>query len=625
MAKRLQGKDFEKAEGFVTDELQSRKNSDFRKDHERVWKEVDRQVAMKPMSRTARGRDAKKDWRAALELGELAKASEILSDDVRRLAFPRNRTWFEPHSEIDWPLNQQTGEPEEDPFIQSRIDNGLQALMAQQHIDFGLKDRVGLSVKEALHHGSYVVEARWESATKIHDGTGVEAVSAPVWVPHSMWHCYPDPSPSIQGTNMFYPGSMVVESKIPRNQLKRLKGLPGYYPSRIDKVPKKGPKDDIELITLFGTLVIGRSGNDLIRPNSKTILANGQLIYHRDNPLPFPEIIYSGWEKLDVRDPYYVSPLIKMSPTQKMGSQLASRLMDNIDLKVEPPLIYSTQDPEFAMNGGPTIAPGAKSGTKGKAEWKTYDAGDPNAALSGLEFIVSEIHGGTGVDNRRSGQSDTVRQTAFEIQKLEQGGERRAVDFVDKLELHGLRPFLVMQHELNKRNLRDYAFYNPSHEAPDFERVGQQDLPRNANFEIVGSRSVLGEEKRQQNLIQGAQIIAQIPHLAETQNWEQIGLQIWEDMGVKDPSKFVTPSADAERVRAQAEEVIAQLEEQMQQLASEIQRREFDEQEHDLEIAQEQLQTEQRDLRIEQLQTTINALRQSLKLESKRGSSQGTS
>lgn len=623
MAKRLQAKDFEKVESFIKDELQSRKNSEFRKDHERVWTEVDRQVAMKPMQRIPRGRDANNDWRAALELGELAKASEILSDDVRRLAFPRNRTWFEPHSEIDWPLDPETGDRQEDPRAQAVVDNGVQALMAQQHIDFGLKDRVGLSIKEALHHGSYVVESRWEAATKIHNGTGVESIAAPVWVPHSMWNAYPDPSPSIQGTNMFYPGSMVIESKMPRNQLKRLKGQPGYYSSRIDKVPKKGPKDDIELVTFYGTLVITRSGEDLIRPNAKTILANGTLIYHRDNPLPFPEIIYSGWEKLDVRDPYYVSPLIKMSPTQKMGSQLASRLMDNIDLKVEPPIIYSSQDPEFAMNGGPTIAPGAKNGTKGKAEWKTFDAGDPAAALQGLQFITTEIQAGTGVDNRRSGQADTSRQTAFEVAKLEQSGERRAVDFVDKLEMHGLRPFLVMQHELNKRHLRSYAFYNPSPDSPDFERAGPDDLPQNVNFEIVGSRAVLGEERRQQQLIQGAQIISQIEPLAQAQNWEAIGLQIWEDMGVKDPSKFMTPNADTEILRQQAEQVISQLEEQMQQFQSELQRREFDEQEHDLDMAQEQLQTEQRDLRIEQLQTTINALREAMKIQQKQSQSDG--
>lgn len=625
MAKRIQGKDFDKVESFIKDELTSRKGGEFRKDHERVWKEVDRQVSMKPMQRTPRNRNTQSDWRAALELGELAKASEILSDDVRRLAFPRNRTWFEPHSEIETGLDPQTGESAPiDPKDQSAVDEGVQALMAQQHIDFGLKDRVGLSVKEALHHGSFVAEAQWEHANKIHNGTGVESIAAPVWVPHSMWHCYPDPSPSIQGTNMFYPGSMIIESKMPRSQLQKLKGQEGYYSARIDKVPKKGPRDDIEIVTYFGTLVILRSGDDIIRPNTKTILANGKLIYHRENPMPFPEIIYSGWEKMDVRDPYYVSPLIKMSPTQKMGSQLASRLMDNIDLKVEPPVIYSSQDPEFAMNGGPTIAPGAKNGTKGKAEWKTFDAGDPAAALSGLQFIVTEIQGGTGVDNRRSsGQADSSRQTATEIMKLDQGGERRAVDFVDKLELHGLRPFLIMQHELNKRNMKFYQFYNPSPDAPDFERAGPDDLPGNVNFEIVGSRAVLGEERRQQSIVQAAQITSQIPQLAETQNWGAIGRQIWEDLGVKDPSDFISPSADAERIRAQAEEVIGQLEEQMQELQSEIQRREFDDQEHDLEMAQEQLQGEQKDLKVEQLRTTVNALREAMSLQQKQSNANG--
>jgi hypothetical protein len=64
-------------------------------------------------------------------------------------------------------------------------------------MDFGLKARVKLSVKEALHHGGFVVTVEWEHQNKVYDGQGLQSLEAPVWVPHSMWNAYPDMSPSV--------------------------------------------------------------------------------------------------------------------------------------------------------------------------------------------------------------------------------------------------------------------------------------------------------------------------------------------------------------------------------------------------------------------------------------------
>jgi hypothetical protein len=89
--------------------------------------------------------------------------------------------------------------------------------MSQQHADFGLKDRVELSIKEALHHGGFVAEIDWDTQEFVHEAVKVKSKSAPVWKPHSMWNCYPDPSPSVIGTNLFYDGSMFIESYVPRH------------------------------------------------------------------------------------------------------------------------------------------------------------------------------------------------------------------------------------------------------------------------------------------------------------------------------------------------------------------------------------------------------------------------
>ena len=146
MAKRIQKKDWDAIEQYIKDELAKREGSDFRKRHENIWKVVDRQVAMESMTRVAR--DGKEtDWRNAIELGELSRASEIISADVKRFAFPTTRSWFEAHTEIPTEMTEQGPEPV-DPAAQKRIDGRTRAFMTQQMMDFGFKSRVGLSVKD---------------------------------------------------------------------------------------------------------------------------------------------------------------------------------------------------------------------------------------------------------------------------------------------------------------------------------------------------------------------------------------------------------------------------------------------------------------------------------------------
>src|SRR5229473_5510832 len=84
--RKIDKEDWKKIEGHITQLRDDRKNSDYRKYHEEIWKEVDRQIMMKPLVKV--NRDASKDdqgWHNVFELGELARASELTSSDVRRI------------------------------------------------------------------------------------------------------------------------------------------------------------------------------------------------------------------------------------------------------------------------------------------------------------------------------------------------------------------------------------------------------------------------------------------------------------------------------------------------------------------------------------------------------------
>jgi hypothetical protein len=99
--RRIRKEDWAQVETFITKELDKRKDSQFRKDHERKWKEVDRQIRMEEMQRvTEAGQPAPASWNSVFELGELSKASEIICADIRRITFPQDRFWLEAHVEI---------------------------------------------------------------------------------------------------------------------------------------------------------------------------------------------------------------------------------------------------------------------------------------------------------------------------------------------------------------------------------------------------------------------------------------------------------------------------------------------------------------------------------------------
>jgi hypothetical protein len=570
--------DWLKIEQHLKSELQSRKTSEFRQRAEQIWKEVDRQVAMQAMVRLNRdGSQAASDWHSVLELGELSKSSENTASDVRRIIFPPTRFWFEPHTDLSekFGLDPKTGAQVKNTRAQEQVDGRLRAFMMQQHADFGLKDRVELSVKEALHHGSFVAEIVWDEQEMVFEGTKTKTISAPAWKPHSMWNCYPDPSPSVIGTNMFYTGSMFIESYMPRHKAEEMVKSSkddGWMPSQWKKVSKDEHRSkdglvtkDVKLTTFWGDIVIPRPDEDLFYPNHKAILMNGTIVFMAPNATPYKPLIMRGYERMDVRDPYYMSPIIKQSPTQKITSTLANKYLDGLDLVLEPPIVYDGNDPDFVLNGGPVVSPGAKVSSKGSNAFQQIEIGDPNAALQGLELFLSEMKEKLGRPGRPVGD----RATKAEVVKSAQDQEVSLVGFIDKMEI-ALRSYLYMQHSMNLANLDEYTFYSAEIDDPDFIRIQKKDLPKSVHFEVVGARGVLGEEERSHKMAVAVAFLSQNPLFATLLDAEAVSLTMLGDAGVKNPEHLLK---DAKKVNPR--ELMAkvqQLTQMLQQAGQELQK-----------------------------------------------------
>ena len=605
--KRIQEKDIDAMEQFIGKELSRRRESEHRKSAERRWKEVDRQVRMEPMLRVDRGGQPilGDEWRAAVEVGELSKALEIVSSDVRRLIFPNDRTWFEAHSKIDAGKNEDGTIKQPDAKMQTITDNALRSMMVQQQRDIGLKDRHELSVKEALLHGSYVAEVRYEPRLLIDEGYKVKATSVPVWVPHSMWNCYPDPSPSVIVGDLFYQGSMIILHYLPRYKLEQMSG-DGWMNKRFDKVPKshkhrstgrtqtddrddsereQSDTDEIELVTYYGDINVERSQDDLFFPNSKACFANGILVYFSPSELPYLPIIFRGYEKQDVRDPYFTSPLMKLEPMQKTASIMLNRFIDLVELKVDPPIVYNGNDPAFVRDGGPRIYPGAKTASKGSGDIKMIETGDPAAALAGFKEAMQIIQQGLGVDAVRSGTTAPTGRTAFEINKVSQSAEVRTLDFIDKLE-PGLETYLYMQHDLNRKYLKRFSYYNDDLDAPDYLSVTQKDLPEFAKFTVVGSKSTLGEDQRVSRTSQVTAFLLGNPVTAELVNIDEVAKTMYQDAGIQNPERLLNTQQsmdpklkkvmDATKQKIQeteqmAQQSVQQAGEQIKQLTEQLQ------------------------------------------------------
>ncbi len=576
--RRITSKDFDRIEKFIENELDARKTSQFRKNHESQWKEIDRQIEMKPMQRLdAAGKTVPTGWHNVIELGELAKASEIITADVVRIAFS-NENWLEAHVQLEGKLNPQTGEYVISEDVQEKADGLLRALMLQQQKDFGFKARVKLSIKEALHHGSFVAEIRWEDQL-MNDGAKVKTVGAPVWVPHSMWNCYPDPSPSIIGTNLFYTGSMIIVEYMPLWRLKRLSGK-GWMPGRIARVKKEEHKDkdndtqDVQLVKWFGDISLERQDGDIYLPNMKCILANGTLIYAEPNELAYPSVIFSGYERQDVRDPYYTSPIIKQSPMQKFTTVMANKFADAIDLRTEPPIEYDANDPDYVLNGGPQIHPGAKSATKSMGKgFKIVEIGDPQAAFAAVQFGFRQLQEGLGVSSLRQGVATSDRQTATEAKLMEAGSEVRTIDFIGTIEHQGLRPWLYLQHAWNRKKLKEYHVYSNEMNTPDIVRFTSKEVDVEAHFDVVGAKGILGEKERQQKVAQTVAFLTSNPVFGPiiARNAERIAQDLLRDAGKKNPEEWIPSEKGKPQVPPQMMQQMQGMAQEMKRLQQELQ------------------------------------------------------
>ena len=616
--RRVMSRDHDDVAQHINNELKRRKDCDFRRSHEMRWAEVDRQIAMEPPE-VIQEDDA--DWHNAIQLGDLTDASETITADMMRLVFPTERKFFVPHVELPIETDETGEDIVPEPSFQRQVNGVLRSLMVQQHKDFGVRGRIKLAIKEILAHGSVVATVDEQELLKYEGGARPNHLKAPVPEIHSMWNCYPDPSPSIQGTETMYSGSMIIVKYMP---LQDALQMPDWInKDRLQETHKRDGKklhEHIEIITYYGAIFLKRHDGNILFPNRTTVVSGPVFLQSTVWKTPFSNVIYTGYERDDVRDPYYTSPIVKRAPMGKFTTHMANKTMDAVDLAVQPPGQYDSTDNNLKASP-PQIKPGAMFPSRGGQGVNFFQVGDAATGFAAMQFGKQSINEGTTVDAVRKGVSPGTEQTATEVVKTEQRAEVREVEFSSSFEAGFMLPYLIMQHEFNKMGLRDYRFYNDEPHTPDFLVAKKSDMPKRVIFEVTGSRTLLGEQERIQRFGQTAALAGQSQLIAQETDWQEVTRQLWDDSKQKDPERFLRVSDDNEEVQRAVQEVTQQFQAQMQeiqvqvgQLQDQAQKAADEARKQTVEAEKQSLRAERADFEKEQMRLRNTTLSEQLKL-----------
>lgn len=537
--RKLNRKDWDSAAEYIADELATRKGK--RKDREKIWDEVDRQVEQIPVptNRDKSGHTIKgKEWQTFVEVPWQGQALELLSADAQRLIFPDDRNWFSAHvsmsdeelSRID--MDELVG-GSPDLFGDRRMTaENVEAVVEGIHTHYqdiykfrGAWDRLMIS---ALKYGTMVGRARIATLSDFsHEARGVISSNQkiPAIVPMDPRCVYLDDGPStLQHSDEILPPSPIFTYKQRISDLmlaaQRGGANAGWIGSNL-KGLEAGEDGYLEIAEYEGDIVIPRKTTDSIYLANCVITvamgrANGQgvsrVVRYRENPFRFSSYIVDVYHPDSLSTNYGTSPLIKGMPVQKAATDAFNRLCHSAILNTEPPIGWDDTDATLAAMGGPNIAPGASWPSLGQIN--IHEIGDPSVLLNVYLALTQQFQEVTGVSAPRLGAQTKSHQTAYAVDTEIQRGVIRTVDFTRQMMYGAMRTWLSLEYEMIQKILgkNPKPMYIPKLNA--FLNVSSKVLPKAVSYDVHGVSGPLEEREKQQQRQQALMTALQLEPLA---------------------------------------------------------------------------------------------------------------
>ena len=552
--RRFDNRDWDYIAQFVIDEHEKRKTA--RRDREKCWKEIDRQIAMQPeisFKKLPNGKiDTKKAWMAETELPLQAQALEVLTADARRLMFPDNGAWFRAHAEttdeylkrVDFQALIMGDELEVPSSINQDnadklVEGFLMHLFRQNVRDEDFFTRFDRINAESFKYGCGVGRARIENRTlyvKTPAGVKKELRKIPVLMPCSIKNVYlDDPGPSVHSAQALQPAHIAEDymrlealhmaASRGSNDPEDMDG--GWMPQNMKKLVADD-KGYVTLLEMEGDIVIPRKTvRSIVIPGAIVTVAVGgkekggpvtnAVVRFRFREYQESSYILFPYHFEGASDPYPTSPLMKGRPVQMMATDALNRLLDSAALKNAPPVSYDRTDQQFAQKGGPEIYPYAlwESSDPGMIKAHVEVGGDPAALVGVLSSALNWYAELTGVLPGRLGAQTNSHTTAFAKDAELQRGAVRTVDYVRQVGNGPMVRWLNMAYCMGRDALdsRETAsFYIDAYGG--FVEVTKNHLPDRAVFEWYGSGGPAEEQQKMQSRLQSLQLALSMDQLA---------------------------------------------------------------------------------------------------------------
>lgn len=531
--RRFDERDWKYIADFVVDTLVSRQED--RKDIEKQWAEIDRQVAMKPsveFKKLANGQvDSKKRWMAETELPLQAQALEVLTADSRRMMFPDSGPWFGANvlmtDELLEKMNFESiilGDTSQVPteFNQDNFDKIAEGFLAHCFKQYDHSGRFDQINSEVFKYGMGVGRARLEKKNVyIHEARGVrrQEQAIPVIVPATIKNTYLDnPKPSMHSNQVLGPAhiwkdyvryeNLALAANKGSNNPDNEDG--GWMPKQLAKVlPDK--KGYVTVIEMEGDIIIPRKTvRSVVVPGAIITVALGgaesiggvatrAVVRLRFRKQPFSSYLLFPYHFEGADQIYPTSPLMKGRTVQSAATDALNRFLDAAMLKNAPPVGYDPSSPQFAQMGGPEISP--------YAQWPTIDpvkvymevGGDPSALMNAFGHMVNLYAELTGVLPARLGAQTRSHTTAYAKDAEIQRGATRTVDYVNASGHGPITRWLDIAYRLGRSSLsknQAVAFFIEAYGG--FVEVTKDQLPEDVEWEWYGSGGPQEKQQKQQ-------------------------------------------------------------------------------------------------------------------------------
>lgn len=551
--RRFDARDWDYIAQNVIEEYEARKGR--RKDREKCWSEIDRQVAMEPnvlFKKLPNGElDIKKRWMSEVELPLQAQALEVLTADARRMEFPDSGPWFRAHAEmtdeylsrVDYQsiiMGDQTEVPSQ--INQDNADKLVEGFLTQifrQNVRsedyFTRQDRINA---EAFKYGVGVGRGRVENKTMfVNSQRGVrrEARKFPVLMPCSIKNLFLDDiSQSMHSAQLLEPAHIARDYIRLQNLLmaaSRGSNDPddpdgGWMPQNMKKLAADD-KGYVTLLEMEGDIVVPRkSVRSMVIPGAIVTVALGgkdsggsvtnAVIRFRYRKYPWSSYVLFPYHYECADEVYPTSPLMKGRPVQMAASDALNRFLDSAMLKNSPPVGYDKTDSMFAQTGGPEIYPTAQWATADPAAIKAFTeiGGDPSAMAAAMAQFINLYAELTGVLPARLGAQTNSHTTAFAKDAELQRGAVRTVDFVRQCGQGPITRWLGMAYQMGREAIGEretVSFFIDAYGG--YVEVARDHLPERATFEWFGSGGPAEESQKRQMRLQGLQFALSMDQL----------------------------------------------------------------------------------------------------------------